>query len=400
MNMFKYNHTIAAGIAAAMLLGAACAAPDDTTARDTAGQVQVTGSPRGISSFVAERGPLGLLRDEPAAHAFAAASAGAAPARLSIYQLAAVPPAEQLVSLRAGELAMAGAAIHRGAPAVDAAAFPAPFEPNVYAHKGALKLRINAYSGAELFADSSRFHRSSGVVTLPFAESTYVDTALQYVSRSGGLGRTGVGPGSLYPYKVRRYMNAGTATGAPAVSTTYQVSVAFNQSIDDVPVIGPGSKFVVHLSPDGAVVGHEQNLRAVSRQLAVIGASDLVAPEDARRDVERRLRARGVDLDGYVATRSELGYLRLGRDSIQSVVTPHYLFVYEPKPGVLGKQLVEVAPVTRNPAHLAMLAADDKQEQARKATMRAAIQPTEKGAETNEVEPRTEKLWPTGVSPE
>jgi hypothetical protein len=402
--MIKHSHTIVFSLFS--LLVTACAGSDDpSTLRETGDPIAAaagSGAVRGVSSFRTERGPLVQLRDEPAAQAFASVAAvgSVAAPRLAIYQLAAVPRVEELARLRAGALAMAGAAVRRGSPDADAAGFPSPVAPNVYARQGSRKLRVNAYSGAELFADDNRFHRSPGVATLPLAEPQYVDIAQQYVKRSGGLESAGVDPASLYTYKVRRYMDAGAAPDTQPVTTTYQVSVAFNQSIDDLPVVGAGSKFVVHLSPTGEVIGHEQNLRAVSRRLAALGSVDLVAPEAARKDVEHRLRARGINLDGYVATRSELGYLRLGRDSIQSVLAPHYFFVYEPRPGVLGKKLVEFVPATRNPAHLALLADDDKLEQTRKATLRTTIQPDQKGAETAAMMPRLEKEWAGGASAE
>jgi hypothetical protein len=360
------------------VLVAACGISDDPATDDT-GRALATATRgdalRGISSFRAERGSLAQLRDDPAAQAFASISAvGNSPAiRLAIYQLAAVPPVESLTALRTGDLAMSGAAVHRGSPAADAAAFPSPFSPNVYARRGSLKLRVNAYSGAELFADDNRFHQSPGVAVLPLAETQYVDMAQRYMMQSGGLQRTAVSPTSLYTYKLRRYINASTGPDQSLDTTIYQVSIAFNQSFDDLPVIGPGSKFVVHLSPTGDVVGHEQNLRAVSRRLASIDPADLLLADAARNLVERQLRARGVDLADYVATRSELGYLRLGRDSIQTVLVPHYGFVYEPRPGVVGKQIVEFVPVTHNPAHLALLADDNQLDQARKATLRATV---------------------------
>jgi hypothetical protein len=360
-----------------LLLVSGCASSGEPD--EEAGPVDTEAGLADISAYRAQRGDRALLRDEPAARAFEAAATASAQGRpfrpIAIYQLAPVGDAVATARARTAALGMSGAAVVPGSPDRAAADFPTPLAPNVYARQGGMKLRMNAYSGAELLADEARFHGSDGVATLPLAEADYIDRARQYMEKQGGLRERGLDPSGLYTYKLRRYTNGEGRPGEEPITTVYQVGVAFNQAIDDLPIVGPGSKFVVHMAPNGDVVAHEQNLRAVARKLGEVGAADLVSPESARREVERRFTERGVDLSGYVAARSELGYLRLGRDSVQSVLAPAYSFTYDPLPGVMGKRLVETVPATRNPRHLQLIAADDKAEQSRKALISGSAQP-------------------------
>jgi hypothetical protein len=89
----------------------------------------------------------------------------------------------------------------------------------------------------------------------------------------------------------------------------------------------------VHLTVDGRVVSHESSVRPVARREAVVGGDALLSPEEARASVEERLRGVGIDPARYTLARREFGYLRLGRSSVQSLVAPHYAFVYKPRPG-------------------------------------------------------------------
>lgn len=62
--------------------------------------------------------------------------------------------------------------------------------------------------------------------------------------------------------------------------------MAFNTTVDDLPIIGSGGKVAIHMSPDGEVISHESSVRAVSSLRAVVRGADLLPPDAAQRLVE------------------------------------------------------------------------------------------------------------------
>jgi hypothetical protein len=233
--------------------------------------------------------------------------------------------------------------------------------------QGDLELRVDPESGSERFVNRAAFHRGEDAKAL-LPEGDYVARASSHAMSA----LPHVRAQRAYPYKLRRYMNASAEEGQ-AVPTTapYQVAVAFNTTVDDLPVIGPGGKVAVHMRPDGEVISHESSARAVSARLAVVRGADLLSPEAAEQIVERRLSDRGVDLSRYILVRSEFGYFRLGRSSVQSILAPHYAFVYEPAEGTYGKKQFEVIPAVVDQDVLDRIAADNDAERARKDLLKA-----------------------------
>ena len=222
-------------------------------------------------------------------------------------------------------------------------------------------LQINAQSGAERYVDNAQFHRGEGVDSV-FEKEFYLNAANKYLdelrlNQKGGKG---------FPYKFRYYKNAVREEGSRvAQESTYQLAVAYNTSIDGLPVIGSGGKIALHLSPKGELLSYESTLRDFDR-IALISGSELLSPKAAQAEVEARFKERGVDVSKLVLSRAEFGYLRLGRKSIQNYVAPHYVFIYSPPEGVMDKKRMEVVPATTNPKLLQLLKEDSEKEAARK----------------------------------
>ena len=234
---------------------------------------------------------------------------------------------------------------------------------------GAVELAIDPVSGTERWVDHARFHAGMGVSLLPLAEADYIQAAREHVQRAFPT----LASKDLRAYKLRRYMNdTAGPDGKNEGPTVYQVAVAFNEVIDGVPVIGAGGKVSVHLTPEGEVISHESTVRPVAQRFATLAGGELLEPEVARKAVEERLVQRGVPLEQYVLTRSELGYLRLGRHGAQSVLVPHYAFFFEPRSReVVGKKLVETLPAVTSPGVLERLQQDQDVEAARLAARHA-----------------------------
>ncbi|MBM7118786.1 hypothetical protein [Archangium primigenium] len=235
------------------------------------------------------------------------------------------------------------------------------------------ELRMDARSGAEMFLDKTRFHASPGVAALPLKESDYIALARAHVRRK----LPEAAAHDLRPYRVRRYMNDMTdPKGNRVGATVYQVAVAFHEQLAGLPVIGAGGKVAVHLTPAGEVISHEATVRDTAQRFAEVSGQQLLAPDDARRRAEDQLTAQGVNLADYVLTRAELGYYRLGRHGLQSVLAPHYAYFYEPaSTRVVGKKRLAVIPAVTDPAVLERLRQDEREDATRKADFRSRVAP-------------------------
>jgi len=324
-----------------------------------------------ISEFQSARGNSALLRDEPAQAAFTAIKGNRKKMtdKVAVYDLAAPGDVVASVAKRARELGMpATANIHSELRARGAGG-----HNHGLALAGDLRLKINATSGNETFADVARNHHGLGILLkdLKLSESDAVALGAKHLDKAFGANNHK----HLYAYKVRRYMGAAAPRGGQAEEATVnQLGVAFNSSVDGVPVIGPGGKMAVQLSTSGDVVAHEHSVRPLASKLAEFAVSDLISAEEAQGRVEARLRAQGVDLGMFELKRSEFGYFRRGRNSVQKVIAPHYLFVYEPTPGNLGKQLVEFEPALPPGNILDKVLADQKEDEQRKQLQIAGLE--------------------------
>ncbi|MEO8215065.1 MAG: hypothetical protein ABI560_17835, partial [Myxococcales bacterium] len=231
---------------------------------------------------------------------------------------------------------------------------------------GAWTLTVNEYSEGEEAVDPGRNHQGASVPEAALkSDQQFVAAAQAYAHKV--LPDTALSA-SLYPYKVRKYFNAHSSGGTEVVDGVYQVAVAFNTTIDDLPVIGPGGKIAIEMVPsDMSVVRHETGLRRARAVVHLIrGDVDLVSPDDAEKKVNARLDGRGIDRSKFHVYRREFGYFAYGRKSIQTVLVPHYAFFFEPLPGTISKVLVEVEPATTDKAVLEAIAADRDAEVKRK----------------------------------
>ena len=315
-----------------------------------------------ISAETAGKGPLGdtpasqLYREiEEAFKAMSHNNLG-----FSIYRL--VPPGKdvighlkersELIGIRGGTLFYPDDNVDPREVSADKSGIPV-----IGLRAGDFELSYNRDSGSELYVNTERFHNHPGVhpdKLMP--ESRYIENARQYVEK---LFSSTMGGGVIYPYKVRRYMDATAKLKEKPVVSTSQVSVAFNASIDGIPVIGPGSKLVVHMDPEGHVVAHESTQRLLGAKISSIAGTALHSPASAQKMVEARIRERGIRLEEYTLSRKEFGYLRLGRNSIQDILSPYYAYIYEPRsPKVLGRKIVEITSAVSDPK-LSMLIDED-----------------------------------------
>jgi hypothetical protein len=113
--------------------------------------------------------------------------------------------------------------------------------------------------------------------------------------------------------------------------------VLFRRTINGVPVTGPGGALMVHVGPEGEVVGARRIWRGLGKQA---GKVKIRPPEFAIQRLERL--ARGVEGD-VVVTKAEFGYFEQGPLDGQTTLQPAYAFVYEVTGDFISKS-AEVVP--------------------------------------------------------
>lgn len=354
------NRNIFVGLVLAGLTGVGCADKGQETPAPSA-QPSTSGALATTAAETPDQDTLATRAYEQLRQDFAAGRA--ASLRLPIYSLQPVGDAAAQAQERARFLGLGSGSLMKSE---DGAAVTA----------NNWELRVDALSGAELFVDKARFHAGQGVASLPLAEADYIARARTHLREK----LPSAAAHNLRTYRVRRYMNdASGPDGARAGATVYQVAVAFHEVLGELPIIGAGGKVAVHLTPQGEFISHESTVRDTAQRLAEVSGAGLLAPDDARRRVEEKLTADGVKLGDYKLTRAELGYYRLGRNSVQSVLVPHYAYFYEPASReVVGKKRLEVVPAVTDRAVLEQLRQDEQAEAARKAELRSRAAPPDR----------------------
>ncbi|WP_394843354.1 hypothetical protein LZC95_40690 [Pendulispora brunnea] len=356
--------TSVVGLACSPMATSGCSGQDDVRENGSESTAvspsALTPELQGISAFRARAGAQAFLRDEPATANFERVRAAFAQGRpvagkLGIYELEPVGDVAATLQRRAAELGIRGEVVKK----VNHSSIK----------DGVSEIRIGDRSGAERSLVTELFHQGPGT-----ADSRSDDEYLAIANRRASAVGSTLPLADLYPYKIRRYKNAISEGEAEPEVSTYQVAVAFNQSIDDLPVIGSGGKLVIHMTTDGQPVGHEFVIRKVKSTVKELDGSALSDPDRARAEVEARLARSGIDMSKYRAVRSEFGYQRLGRDNTQNVLAPHYGFYYEALDGV-SKKLVEYIPALKDPSLRAIAERDTSENQARKAARRQTETP-------------------------
>lgn len=318
-----------------------------------------------VSQLRRELGPDAPIRDAAAATSYRAledifARGDQGDLALGVYELTPVPEPQGLLVSRAEALGLRGDAPR-----------PSASGNHLVVSDGTRELRVNLDSGAELLVDRARFHKGPVVDDL-LEESRYVEIARDRMQRT----LPDAVDEDAHAYKVRRYKNGVIDVDSTApFEGVYQVAVAFNTTVDDLPVIGSGGKVAIHMTPAGDVISHESSVRGIGERVEVLTGDELLAPEAALAQAEGSLGERGVEVDRYELARAEFGYYRAGRSSVQTVVVPHYAFRFEPREGVQEKARMELVPAVSDGPLLGRIEADRRAEQLRKTHLMDATDP-------------------------
>jgi uncharacterized Zn-binding protein involved in type VI secretion len=310
-----------------------------------------------VAAVQGSLGPNVLPRHQPADQAFASLKASFAKGsyhkiRLAVYDLALIADVSALAGARAASLGMA----NTEATVVNTTTGP------VQVDDGTWELSVDPKGGGEFFVNPSRHHHGVETNAL-LSDDSYVTKAAAYVAaKLPAL----TGPQARYAEQVHHFHNSGVTYAVGADPTTrgvptdgiYEVSVVHNTTIDGLPVIGPGGKQRVWMSPTGDVLAHKSSVRAIAGRHALLTGDQLVNPADARVALESKLAARGVYMSQYTLGETQFGYLCRDNGVAQGLIAPYYIFVYT---AVVGKQktIVETVPAVSDPRVLADIVADE-----------------------------------------
>ncbi len=145
----------------------------------------------------------------------------------------------------------------------------------------------------------------------------------------------------LYPYKRKYGVNESASIENPddIHESIYDIGIAFASIIDDWPVIGPGGKVYIHLSPDGSLLATKTFRKVPGEILGTLTENDIKTADEALQElVTNKL----YNLDEYQITRAEFGYFYWGKNSIQNILSPYYVFFFAPADSQYTTEVVEI----------------------------------------------------------
>ncbi len=148
------------------------------------------------------------------------------------------------------------------------------------------------------------------------------------------------------PYKRKYGINATASTdGSERVKeSVYEVGVGFAAALDGWPVIGPGGKSYVYMNPDGSLVSKSIYRKSPTKSLARLTQNDIKTPEEALEELKSN---KEDDLSGYVVSRREFGYFAWGKNSIQNVIAPYYVFFFSPADSEFDTVVYRIVPAVK-----------------------------------------------------
>jgi hypothetical protein len=220
-------------------------------------------------------------------------------------------------------------------------------------------LAYDILSGAERMEDDDNFHRGFGPIDKS-EQPGLLAAAKKFALKADAAAMSGA-----HLYKVRQYKNAVAQGDGQPKEETYQVAVAYNTSIDGIPVIGSGGKVVAHVGKGARAVAYETSVRGVGGRRASVPADSLISSAEAEARAWANLAAQGLGKSTHTLSSSQFGYYREGRNSVQATLAPTYAFFFAPI-GDGQKKKIEIIDAVTDTGVLNTLEQERKQEAARK----------------------------------
>ena len=179
------------------------------------------------------------------------------------------------------------------------------------------------------------FHRVNGVPADQIRENAFfIQNASRFIDSLPQNEHLKYYPYKLFYYK--REIQEDNNAIRPKKSTIHkeyqelvsQVEVAFGTIMNGWPLVGEGAFATVHMTPEGEIVSENFYAHQIEPTSDVLTENDIISPEEA---IEKLQKDNEIDIDDYTIVRREFGYYVEGKDEVQSIIYPSYIFHLDPK---------------------------------------------------------------------
>jgi hypothetical protein len=174
-------------------------------------------------------------------------------------------------------------------------------------------------SGAVRYQDQTRWQIDDGKSNLELSDADASKLALEHVTKRGLAS-----PKELTLLKVSRLtVGDGNVDAKSGNERIVDVGVAFQRTIEGVPVDGPGGKLIVYLDQQSELTGFDRIWRATKGVQAKV--PELRSPKEAEADMLRYWgRQNPARIEVYDM---RFGYFERGFDESQRVLQPAYVML-------------------------------------------------------------------------
>ena len=183
--------------------------------------------------------------------------------------------------------------------------------------QGCLEFNLHRGSGGWRFRDNSKWQVDDGYSNVGLTDVQVAELALKYINEYELADKS-----ECHLLKVSR-LNVGVADriGKYAEERVIDVGVAFQRTVDRLPVAGPGGKIVLYLDHTGTITGVDRIWREIE---------DLYQPVEQFRPLEYALKdvVNHWGRSGYgriIVEEVRVGYFELGWEHAQRYLQPAYI---------------------------------------------------------------------------
>jgi hypothetical protein len=177
------------------------------------------------------------------------------------------------------------------------------------------------------------------------------------------------------PYKRKLGIVKSASNDNPQAVTesVFEVAVGFTSELDGWPVIGPGGKAYIHMLPDGTPTAQKVYRKIPTDVVATLDEKDIKTPDEALAEAIKRDH---IQLDRLKMVRKAFGYFYWGKNSIQNIIAPYYVFFFQPADGEFDTTNYYIVSAVKGDA-AKIVEQDYALEQARKAEQLKNVKPAQ-----------------------
>ena len=155
--------------------------------------------------------------------------------------------------------------------------------------------------------------------------------------------------------------------------SVFEVAVGFTSELDGWPVIGPGGKGYIHMLPDGTPTAQKVYRKIPTDVVSTLTEKDIKTPDEA---LAEAVKNENIQIAHLKMVRKEFGYFYWGKNSIQNIIAPYYVFFFQPADGEFDTTTYYIVSAVKGDA-AKIVEQDYALEQARKAEQLKNVKPAQ-----------------------